>query len=311
MSKWDPFNSSTSRAVFVSIVLIFFIGAVGYISQLAIGGYFQKSDLIPRVLVTFIIFVTTVVMVSMTSYLLRRLEDSGSLSPHQREISYRFTQMTTYSVLSLVVVLYVWNVDLSDILIGAGALGIILGLATRKILSSIVSGIIIMSTNMFRVGDWIKYSEKFGRIEKITFFHIQIRSPQGEEHIIPNDKITGTEITNISNNRYRKDLLISVDYDSDIDEVVSVCDDVLNRLSDEEDNYINGYQSTSVKEFDDSSIVISIKIWMEAPTPSVINEAQTRALSEIKNRFQQEGINIPYPQRTISNRESGGKHMSE
>lgn len=303
MSRLDPFNSVTARSIFVSITLILFVGAIGYLSQLAAEGYFVESDLIPRVIVSVVLLLTTLVVVTLSRYLLSRLEDTGSLTAHQREISYRFTQITTYAAMVMIIVVYVWDVDLSSILIGAGALGVILGLATRKVLSSIVSGIIIMSTNMFRVGEWIKYSGKFGRIEKITFFHTQIRSPQGEEHIIPNDMITSTEITNISNGRFRKDVLISVDYNTDIDEATDICDNVLEDLSEDDNSYINGYQPTSVKEFADSSVVLSIKIWMDAPTPSVINRAQTEAFDQVKKRLDSQNVEIPFPQRTVNYRE--------
>lgn len=303
MSRFDPFDSLTARSIFVSIVLILFVGAIGYLTQLAAEGYFVDSDLIPRILVSTVLLFTTLVVVALSRYLLSRLEDTGSLTAHQKEISYRFTQITTYVAMVIIIVVYVWDVDLSNILIGAGALGVILGLATRKVLSSIVSGIIIMSTNMFRVGEWIKYSEKFGRIEKITFFHTQIRSPQGEEHIIPNDKITSTEITNISNGRFRKDLLVGVDYESDTEKALDTCDEVLERLSEDDNNYINGYQPTSIKEFGDSSIILSVKIWMDAPTPNVINRAQTKAFNEVRKELIDQGIRIPLPQRTVNYRE--------
>lgn len=305
MSRLDPFDSVTTRSIFVSVVLIGIIGAIGYIAQLSAEGYFVDSDIIPRIVVTLVLFVTTVLVVYLTKYLLSKLEKTGSLTPHQKEISYRFTQFTTYIAVFIIIVAYIWDVNLSSILIGAGALGVILGFATRKILSSVVSGIIIMSTNMFRVGEWIQYNEKFGRIEKITFFHTQIRSPQGEEHIIPNDRVTSTEITNISHGRYRKDLLVGVDYQSDIKEVIDIVNNELEKLSEEDDNYISGYQPASVKDFGDSSINISVKIWLNAPTPSVINKAQTEALDKVKKRLESEDVDIPYPQRTVSYRDNG------
>jgi small-conductance mechanosensitive channel len=160
-----------------------------------------------------------------------------------------------------------------------------------------------MTTNMFKVGDWVQFGDKFGRVKEITFFNTKFRSPQGEQHIIPNENITAQDVTNISRGRYRNDLLISIDYDSNIDSVIQICDKELQQMTaPDSDTLIDAYDPTSVKEFGDSGIILSVKVWLNNPSPALLNQTQTTVFNRLHTRFNEEDISIPFPQRVISER---------
>nr|WP_325047899.1 mechanosensitive ion channel family protein [Halococcoides cellulosivorans] len=97
---------------------------------------------------------------------------------------------------------------------------------------------------------------------------------------------------------------MGVDFATDIDHATSVCDAILEDLIEHADNDIDGYHPTTVKDFDDSQITLAVKMWVEEPRPIAINQAQTTVLSAIQTQFDEEDISIPFPQRTISERES-------
>jgi len=110
-------------------------------------------------------------------------------------------------------------------------------------------------------------------------------------------------VTNISRGRYRNDLLVSIDYDSDIDTVISICDDELQDITSPDSNTsIDAFAPTSVKEFGDSGIILSVKIWIRNPSPALLNQTQTTVYHRLHKRFEEEGISIPFPQRVVSER---------
>lgn len=286
------------------------LGTIGLVGSIVGLGYLLEhvlADSYPEYvtngIITVVLIVSSLLFVKASAFVLKRISDNESITDHQQEISFRVIQISVYITLSIVLVSSVWNVNLGNILIGAGVLGVVIGFAAQKLLSSVFSGIIIMATDMYRVGDWVKFGDKFGMVQQITFFNTKMRSPQGERHIIPNDNVTSSDLTNMSQTRYRNDLLIGVDYGDNIEKAIEVCDNTVQDLSEEPNNNIVSSQPTSIKEFDDSSVVLSVKLWLKNPSPSVINQSQTDAFLQIKSEFKEEGLTIPFPQQKISFRD--------
>lgn len=314
MARTKLRNLST-KLILAGVGAVVLIWSISYISEMALSS--QLPVRVSNAITSVAIVLVAIATVKITEITLSRFEEGihtpweededtvASLTSHQREISYRFVQITVYISSLLIIISEVWKIDLSNVLLGAGVLGVLIGLSARQGLSAVISGIIIMGTNVFKVGDWVILEENFGRIEKITFFNTHFRSPQGETHIIPNDNITSNNVTNISRATYRNDLLVSIDYEQNISRAIDVCDDVLANLSKPDSEYepISGFQQTSVKEFGDSSIVLAVKFWIENPQPVIINQSQTIVFTRIQERFKEEDIAIPYPQMTLSTRD--------
>lgn len=302
MGRYEELKSLFARLLLVSVVLMLIVGGFGYLSTLAL------NDALPttagHIITSSIIVVSSMAAVNASKRLIKRIEsDTDALTSHQSEISYRFIQITVYVASGLLITSSVWNVNLSNVLLGAGVLGVLIGLSARQGLGAVISGIIIMGTNMFKVGDWVKFEDKFGRVSKITFFNTHFYSPHGELHIIPNDSLTSQNVTNISDGKYRNDLLVSVDYDCDLDRVLRICDEELQKLKDDDDcKIITGFHPTSVKEMGDNGIILSLKVWLDTPTPNFLNQSQTEVFTAIHERFDEEDIAIPFPQVTVSER---------
>lgn len=281
---------------------VLFVGLVGYVAQLFLSD--QVPETYTNVLTTIGLLGSSVAVIYTVGYTLESLEQTGSLTPHQKEVLYRFVQILVFGGVLLVIVIYVWNITLTNVLLGAGVTSIVLALAARQTLSSVLAGIIIISTDVFRVGDWVKIDNRFGQIEQISLFNTMVRSPQGETHVFPNDEITIRDITNLGKDKYRNDVLIGIDYDTDIEHAIAVCDSTLNELTSDATTHIDGFHPTTVKDFDESQITLAVKMWVNEPRPMVINQAQTTVFSKLQQQFESEQITIPFPQRTLSDRES-------
>jgi small conductance mechanosensitive channel len=250
------------------------------------------------------VLVTTFVFVRVIGHAAAFLERSTVVTRHQREVVYRFVQLFAFGSAMLVVVLYVWELAITNVLLGAGVTSVVLALAARQTLTSVLSGLVIITTDVFRVGDWVKIDDRFGQITRISFFNTKVTSPKGEQHVFPNDELTAKDITTLGNKRYRNDVLVGIDYDTDIDQAIGVCDTVLEELTAVPTNHVDGYHPTTVKDFDDSQVTLAVKMWIDEPAPSAINQAQTTVFARLQQAFADEGIEIPFPQRTVSEREA-------
>lgn len=256
-----------------------------------------------RLLTTALLLGAVVGAVRVVGDALLALKGRGLLTPHQIEAAYRFLQMVSYGGVLIVSVVAVWEVSVTNVILGAGVTSVVAALAARQTLTSVFAGVSLFSTDVFRVGDWVKIDDRFGQIEQMTLFNTMMRSPQGETHVIPNDEVITRDITNLGKGRYRNDVLVGIDYDTDIDRARVICDEVLEALTADRSNAIDGYHPTTVKDFEDSQITLAVKMWVEEPRPMVINHAQTEVLSTIQAEFEEAGIAIPFPQRTISDRD--------
>lgn len=295
------FRNLTVRAGVLTVALVFVVGLLGYGLQLVLGD--QLPELYADVVITIVLLATPFAITGGLAYALSLLVDRDAVTPHQKEVLYRFTQLLSFGGIAFIVVFYVWEVAFTNVLLGAGLTSVVLALAARQTLSSILSGVILMSTDVFRVGDWVKIDQRFGEITQISLFNTMVRSPQGEIHVFPNEEITSRDITNLGTGKYRNDVLVGVDYETDVDHAIAVCDSILEELTSEADNRVDGFHPTTVKDLDESQITLAVKMWVDEPRPMAINQAQTTVFSRLQDAFGAEQITIPFPQRTISDRE--------
>ena len=284
------------------LIGLLFMGAAiaGYLADLRLNE--RLPEYFHEIVLTMFILGITFVIIYIVGFVLSTATIKSAFSRHQHEVVYRFAQLITVILALIILTIYIWEFTVGDVLLGAGIITVLLAVAARKTLGAILSGVIIMTTDIFRVGDWVKIDDRFGRIKHISLFNTQVLSPHGETHIFPNDELATRNISNLAHDRYRNDVLVGIDYDSDISHAIDVCNEALEELTEAEHNHVDGFNPTSVKSLDDSQITLAVKMWVREPTPRAINQAQTAVLSELHQRFQEENIDIPFPQRTISDR---------
>ena len=175
-----------------------------------------------------------------------------------------------------------------------GAAGLAVGLALQGSLSNFAAGVLIILFRPYKVGDYIEGGGVGGTVEEVQVFTTVMKSPDNKRIIVPNSHIMGGTITNYSSMPQRRvDLLVGVSYDSDLDKVREVLNDIL-----EADERILREPAPviAVMELADSSVNFVVRPWTDAanywPLKFDLNE-------KIKKRFDAEGIGIPFPQRDV------------
>jgi small-conductance mechanosensitive channel len=190
---------------------------------------------------------------------------------------------------------------------GAGILVAIIGFAAQQAFSNIIGGIFIVIFKPFRVGDMIKVgSLPYGLVEDITLRHTVINNFENKRIIIPNSIISSENIINdsIEDSKIRRWIEVGISYDSDIDLAMRIiqeealkhpdCIDV--RTQEEKDA---GIPQVLVRliSFGDFSINLRAYVWTSNPIQAPHMHYEIN--KNIKKRFDVEGVEIPFPYRTL------------
>lgn len=182
------------------------------------------------------------------------------------------------------------GVKLSALLGAAGVVGIAVGIASQKSLGNIISGFFLVSDKTFEVGDVITVGTKTGVVHSLDLLSIKLRTFDNTLIRIPNDSIISTEITNITRFPIRRmDFTVRVAYREHLPKVKEVLLQVArsNPLCLDEPEPFFLY-----KDFGDSGIDILFAVWFEKSNFVAVKNS---VFEGIKQRFDEEGIEIPYP----------------
>ncbi|ACM57806.1 MscS Mechanosensitive ion channel [Halorubrum lacusprofundi ATCC 49239] len=223
--------------------------------------------------------------------------DSDRITAHQEQLLSRIMQVGVL-VIAGITVLGIWGVNLGGLLVGAGFLGIVLGMAARQTLGSLIAGFVLMFARPFEIGDWVEIGDQEGLVTEITIMNTHMRNFDGEYVVVPNDLVTNQAITNRSREgRLRIHMEVGIGYDDDPEEASEIAKEVL----DEIDTIANNPKPYVIPSgFGDSAILLDLRFWIDPPTPQARWRSKATAVEAIQRRFADADISIPYPQRTVS-----------
>ncbi|WP_305982931.1 mechanosensitive ion channel family protein [Roseivirga thermotolerans] len=198
---------------------------------------------------------------------------------------------------------------------GAGIIAAIIGFASQAAFSNIVSGIFIVIFQPFRVGDIVKISSSYsGVVEDITLRHTVIRDFENKRLVIPNSVISAETIHNfnIVDEKVCNHIFYGISYDSDIDLAIKIIQQeamkhrhFIDQRSDEDKARKVSPVVVRLIDFGESSINLRASVWTEDPMKGF--ELKCDINKSIKERFDREGIEIPFPYRTIVYKEAKKK----
>ena len=197
-------------------------------------------------------------------------------------------------VLVLVQGLRAVGVDVVSILGAAGVMGVAIGFASQTSLSNLISGIFLISERSFKLGDYIKVEGEEGTVDSINLLSIYLRRPDNSLVRIPCETLIKNPVTNVTGSpRRRIDIDLGVDYNSDLTQVKQVIERVINNDADLLNDPAPIVQFSG---FGDSSLNLHIGAWCKT---EVYHGLRYRLATALLEAFRKEGINIPFPVRTV------------
>lgn len=200
------------------------------------------------------------------------------------------------SVTTLLLLLNLF-IPIGPLLAGIGVFGLALSFGAQSLVKDIISGFFILAENQFSVGDYIEIDGTSGTVERITLRVVMLRDIEGVLHVIPNGSIT--MVSNRTSGWARVVLDVSVAYRENADHVM----DVLRRLLDEfhrdptwQARFLDAPRVLGVQDLGDSAVNVRV---MADTYPGKQWEVKRELRRRVKARFDELGIEIPFPQRTV------------
>jgi len=234
------------------------------------------------------ILVAGVGSIQVISFLVKR-SLSKQLSRQRMMLITRTIVYTGYIGLVLIVIREL-NYDLTALFGAAGVVGIVIGVASQTSIGNIISGLFLVGEKSFELGDVVKIGDKTGTVYSIDLLSIKVRTFDNVLIRIPNQAVISTELVNVTKFPIRRlDFQIGVAYKEDLRKVKTVLENVArnNPLCLEEPEPVIIFQT-----FGDSSITITFGIWFEKGNYLAVKNS---VFIEIKEAFDREGIEIPFP----------------
>jgi len=214
-----------------------------------------------------------------------------------RSLVAKFASILVFAI-GLFLGLTILNLDkaLTSILAGAGVAGLAIGLALQGTISNTFSGIFLAIKDIMNVGDFVETNGYSGKVEEITLRYLVIRESDNNLVIIPNKLIVENPFKNFGlTKQIRTSIECGVGYESDLRRVKEIAVETIKQAFPQGDKELE----FQYLEFGGSSINFQIRFWVEAKANLTLLEAKSEAIMLIKEKFDEENINIPYPIRTI------------
>jgi small-conductance mechanosensitive channel len=209
-------------------------------------------------------------------------------------------------VILVIALLLTFNVfiDIGPILAGAGILGLAVSFGAQSLVKDVISGFFILFENQFAIGDVIEVAGKSGLVEKMTLRVVQLRDGEGVMHVVPNSEIK--VVSNKTRGWSRAVIDVGVPYDENVDRALEVLRDEAAQFSTDKawGSQLDGpVEVLGVESLSDSAVVLRTMIRTQPGSQwAVAREFRRR----IKNRFDRESLEIPFPQRRVHVRVEGG-----
>jgi small-conductance mechanosensitive channel len=180
----------------------------------------------------------------------------------------------------------------------AAAATLAIGFAMQDVIKNFVAGIFIFTDKPFRIGDWIEWDGHAGIVEDISLRVTRVRTFDYELLTVPNSNLTDGVIKNpVSGGRLRLKFLFGIDYDDDIAQATEI---IIQAAEDHEGIMADPEPSVRLTELADSYVGLQARIWIENPARSDFVRIRSEYVEDVKRRFDEADISIPFPQRELS-----------
>jgi small conductance mechanosensitive channel len=197
-------------------------------------------------------------------------------------------------IVGLLLGLSALEINVTPLVAVIGAAGFVIAFALQNTLSNFASGLMIMFYKPFDIGDFVQTSEVMGTVRSMTLVTTNMMTPDNKLLVVPNNELWGKVITNVTGSSERRvDLVFGIGYGDDI----ALAERVLREVVEAHPAVLAEPEPViAVSELADSSVNLVCRPWVKTPDYWPVYWEITRA---VKERFDAEGISIPFPQRDV------------
>ncbi|MEF8778859.1 MAG: mechanosensitive ion channel family protein [Natronomonas sp.] len=230
---------------------------------------------------------------------LNRLMDSRGLDRHAK-VPIRKIVWITYLFVGVTIAFGIAGYDdfLRSLATIAAAATLAIGFAMQDVLKNFVAGVFIFTEKPFKIGDWIEWDDNSGVVEDISLRVTRVRTFDNELLTVPNSQLTNDVLKNpVDAEKLRIKFVFGIGYDDDVEKATEI---ILEEARSHEEIMDNPEPSVRLTELGDSSVGLQSRIWIQDPSRGDFVKTRGEYVKRVKQRFDAEGIDIPYPHRTIT-----------
>jgi small-conductance mechanosensitive channel len=231
-----------------------------------------------------------------SNFLDRRLRSYSDLTPSIQVLLGKLARAALIT-LAVLIVLSSVGIDFSALALFSGAVGVGVGFGLQKIVSNLVSGIILLADKSIKPGDIITLGDNYGWVDTMGARYTSVVSPDGREYLIPNEDFVTQRVINwsYSNERVWLDVRFGVSYTSDPHHVRKVA---LAAIATVPRALSDPAPACNLASFGDSSLDFALWFMIADPIKGVGN-VRSAVLFALWDAFKREGIEIPFPVRDM------------
>ncbi|MHB9285966.1 mechanosensitive ion channel family protein [Halobacteriales archaeon Cl-PHB] len=229
----------------------------------------------------------------------KRLLDAKGLDEHARRPLEKLTKgIIVFAAIGVAFAFAGFGNILTSLATIAAAATLAIGFALQDVIKNFVAGIFIFTDRPFRIGDWIEWDGYSGVVEDISLRVTRVRTFDNELLTVPNSELTNGVIKNpVEADELRMKFTFGIGYDDDIDRATDI---ILEEAEAHEGILEEPGPSVRLVELGDSSVGLQSRFWIDNPGRSDFVKVRGEYVTAVKERFDEEGIDIPYPNRTLS-----------
>lgn len=226
----------------------------------------------------------------------RRMERVSGMSPSAKVLFGKLTKVALIGI-ALVAALESVGIDLTALAVFGGAVGLGIGFGLQKVISNLVSGIILLMDKSVKPGDVIAIDDTFGWINRLSARYVSVITRDGIEHLIPNEDLISQRVENWSytDNLIRLKLPVGVSYASDVPLAMKLAVEAAERV---ERVLKEPAPVCRLMNFGDDSVELELRIWISDPQRGVVN-VRSEVLLIIWTLYHENGIEFPFAQRDL------------
>lgn len=267
------------------------------LSELSLDGLWNSVlAFLPKLGLAILIYLAARIV---SSWAVRILRKGMQRRGHDLEVIVLLEMLTRWSIIGLGIVLALEQIapgKTTSLVAGLGIAGFTIGFALQDVAKNFVAGILLLLQQPFEIGDAVEVAGYSGTVMDITLRATEMRTWDGRFVIIPNGDVFVKPIINFSKGKHRRvNISVGVAYESDLDKVTRV---VLEAINDVPGLLQDPAPAVIFSTFGDSAIEFSAYYWIDTDVAG-LGSAQDAGVKAIKNAFEREGIEIPYPIRTV------------
>ena len=225
-----------------------------------------------------------------------KVRSNSDLSPSMQELIVKVLQIVLFGS-AFFLGLKAVGFDLTGLAVLSGAIGIGLGFGLQKVVSNLVSGVIILLDKSIKPGDVISLGDTFGWINSLGARYVSVVTRDGKEYLIPNEDLITGQVVNWShsNEFVRLDIFFGTAYHDDPHEVRRIAIEAAKSV----DRVLSWRPPVChIVGFGDSSVDYILRFWIEDPTGGLTN-IRGNVFLALWDAFKENGISIPFPQREV------------